>query len=228
VTSLSAINRRIISCDLCPRLRAYCGRVAAEKRRAHRDETYWGRPVPGLGDPLAQLLIVGLAPGAHGANRTGRIFTGDSSGDFLFRALHRAGFANQPGSRSRDDGLVLTGAYISAAARCAPPANKPTREELDNCRPYLAAELGALPEVEVIVALGRIALDAVLIVLGDLGAAVRPHPPFAHARACSFGGGLPTVITSYHPSRQNTNTGRLTEPMFDEVFRLARGRLTIQ
>lgn len=223
--SLSTINAQIVSCSRCPRLRAYCARVAAEKKAAHRDEQYWGRPVPGFGDPQARLLIVGLAPAAHGANRTGRMFTGDSSGAFLMRALHRAGFASAATSVHRGDGLVLTGVYVTAAARCAPPRNKPSRAELDNCRPYLAAELRGLPRLTTIVALGRIAFDAVLRVLGDAGAPVRPWPRFGHARVVRFGGGHPAIVASYHPSRQNTNTGRLTEAMFDEVFRIAR-RLT--
>jgi uracil-DNA glycosylase family 4 len=223
--SLSDINREIVSCTRCPRLRAYCARVAAEKKAAYRRDTYWGRPVPGFGDPEARLLIVGLAPAAHGANRTGRMFTGDSSGDFLMRALHRAGFANQATSRHRDDGLLLTGAYIAAAARCAPPDNKPSRQELENCRSYLSAEVRALSELAVIVALGRVAFEAVWRLLADAGAPARPRPPFEHARLYSIGAGHPAVIASYHPSRQNTNTGRLTEDMFDRVFRLAR-RLT--
>jgi len=225
VPSLSDINRQIVACTRCPRLRAYCTRVAAEKKAAYRDEAYWGRPVPGFGDPRARVLIVGLAPAAHGANRTGRMFTGDSSGDFLARALHRAGFSNQPTSRHRDDGLALRGAYVGAAARCAPPGNKPAPDELDNCRAYLAAEMRALRELEVIVALGRVAFEAVLRVLGEAGAPVRPRPPFEHARLYRMGAGHPVLVASYHPSRQNTNTGRLTEEMFDLVFRLAR-RLT--
>ncbi len=220
--SLLAINRQIVSCSRCPRLRSYCTHVAAEKKAAYRHEAYWGKPVPGYGDPHACVLVVGLAPAAHGANRTGRMFTGDSSGDFLVRALHRAGFANQPTSRRRDDGLVLTGAYVGAAARCAPPGNKPTAEELDNCRPYLTAETRALSELAVIVALGRIAFEAVLRVLGDAGRSVRPRPAFEHGRLYTFAAGRPVVVASYHPSRQNTNTGRLTEGMFDEAFRLAR------
>jgi uracil-DNA glycosylase family 4 len=225
LAGLRHINRQIISCGRCPRLRAYCARVAADRKAAYRHETYWGRPVPGFGDPQARMLIVGLAPAAHGANRTGRMFTGDSSGDFLTRALHRAGLANRSTSRHRDDGLVLTGVYVGAAARCAPPANRPTPEELDNCRPYLAAEVAALSQVAVIVALGRIAFDAVLRALGDDGAPVRPKPPFEHGRLYRFGRGRPVVVASYHPSRQNTNTGRLTARMFDDVFRRAR-RLT--
>jgi uracil-DNA glycosylase family 4 len=225
VTSLSAINGEIVACSRCPRLRAYCARVATERKAAHRDEVYWGRPVPGFGDPEARLLIVGLAPAAHGANRTGRMFTGDGSGTFLMRALNRAGFAGQDTSLHRGDGLALTGAYIAAAARCAPPDNKPTRQELENCRPFLAAEVRALSELTAIVALGRIAFEAVLRVLADAGAPVRPRPAFEHGRAYRFGVGRPVVIASYHPSRQNTNTGRLTVEMLDQVFRLAR-RLT--
>jgi uracil-DNA glycosylase len=223
--TLSEIADDVVSCSRCPRLRAYCARVALEKKAAHRDEAYWGRPVPGFGDLRARLLIVGLAPAAHGANRTGRMFTGDSSGAFLMRALHRAGFANQPRSERRGDGLALCGAYVSAAARCAPPDNKPTRQELERCRPFLAAEMQALPELTVIVALGRIAFEAVLGVLADAGVSPRPRPSFEHGGLYDFGAARPTLIASYHPSRQNTNTGRLTEAMFDNVFRLAR-RLT--
>ncbi len=223
--TLAAIKREIVVCRRCPRLRAYCARVAAEKKAAHRDETYWGRPVPGFGDPHAAVLIVGLAPAAHGANRTGRMFTGDSSGTFLMRALHRAGFASAPASTRQNDGLKLTGVYVTAAARCAPPGNKPTPRELDNCRPYLAAEIRALPRLSAIVALGRIAFDAVLRVMDETGAPVRPRPPFEHGCVYRLGEGRPALVASYHPSRQNTNTGRLTEAMFDQVFRAAR-RLT--
>lgn len=222
MTSLASINRRIVACRRCPRLRAYCAQVARDKRAAYRHEAYWGRPVPGFGDPQACLLVVGLAPGAHGANRTGRMFTGDSSGDFLARALHRAGFASQPFSRHRDDGLTLSGAYISAAARCAPPGNRPTPAELERCLPYLASEIAALPRVTVVVALGHIAFDAVLRALGRRGTRVAPKPVFGHARRYELSGACPTVIASYHPSRQNTNTRRLTEEMFDEVFDAAR------
>jgi len=224
MTSLFLLRRQIVSCARCARLRAYSARVASEKKAAYRDETYWGRPVPGFGDPRARVLVVGLAPAAHGANRTGRMFTGDSSGDFLMRALHTRGFANRPTSRRRGDGLVLAGAYITAAARCAPPGNKPASRELESCRPFLAADMRALARVAVVVALGRVAFDAVVRVLGDAGAPIRPRPRFAHARVCDFGKGWPVVIASYHPSRQNTNTGRLTESMFDEVFRLAGRR----
>jgi len=220
--TLPAIRDAIVACERCPRLRAYCRTVAREKKRAYRDQEYWGRPVPGFGDPRARLLIVGLAPAAHGGNRTGRVFTGDSSGDFLTRALHKAGFANQPASVHVGDGLRLTDAYIAAAVRCAPPDNAPTPEEIARCLPYLAEEIDALRNLAVVVALGRIGFDAALRVLGARGAAVRPKPPFGHNLAHRLGPGQPVLIASYHPSRQNTNTGTLTEAMFDEVFDLAR------
>ncbi|HSK09612.1 MAG TPA: uracil-DNA glycosylase [Vicinamibacterales bacterium] len=219
---LPVLQQQISECTRCPRLREYCEQVAREKKRAHRDELYWGRPVPGFGDPDARVWIVGLAPAAHGANRTGRVFTGDSSGHFLMRALHRAGFASIPSSTHAADGLRLTGAFISAAARCAPPDNKPLPLELDACFPWLRAEFAALRRARVIVALGRVAFDACLRLLGERGALVRPRPAFGHGALHAFGPDLPTLVASYHPSRQNTNTGRLTEPMFDEVFRLAR------
>jgi uracil-DNA glycosylase len=236
--SLTSIQHSVVACEKCRRLRSYCARVAAERRRAYRGETYWGRPVPGFGDPAARLLIVGLAPAAHGGNRTGRVFTGDSSGDFLFRALHEAGFANQPASVRRGDGLKLTGAYIAAAVRCAPPDNKPTPAELARCLPWLAAELDELTGLRAIVALGRIAFDATLKLLRDRGfcraaGASSSRPVFGHGLVYEFveavsrpdAGGSPhagplTLIASYHPSRQNTNTGRLTVQMFDEVFAL--------
>jgi uracil-DNA glycosylase family 4 len=223
---LARVARQIVACERCPRLREYCARVACEKKRAHRDEAYWGRPVPGFGDPLARLLIVGLAPAAHGANRTGRVFTGDSSGDFLMRALHAAGFANQPTSHRADDGLALTGAFIAAAVRCAPPDNKPASAEIARCLPFLAAEAAALPRLEVVVALGRIAFDACLRVFGATGAAVRPKPAFGHCAVYHLGPGRPVLVASYHPSRQNTNTGRLTPEMFDAVFRAARAAMS--
>ncbi len=215
--------------------------MAREKKRAYRDETYWGRPVPGFGDPDARLLVVGLAPGAHGANRTGRLFTGDSSGDFLMRALHRAGFASLPTSAHADDGLRLTGAFITAAARCAPPDNKPLPAELQACFPWLREEAAALPRVRAIVALGRVAFDAVLRLLRGGGLSPVSRPLFGHGALCRFlsaardqpsePGFSParhvTVIASYHPSRQNTNTGRLTEAMFDEVFGAARGLIDL-
>ena len=217
---LSPLNQQIVSCTKCPRLIAHCHTVAAVKRRAWNGWEYWGKPVPSFGDPAARLLIVGLAPGAHGANRTGRMFTGDSSGDFLYRSLHRAGFATQPDSRSRDDGLLLRDAWITAAAHCAPPQNKLTLEELRNCRPWLAAEfadfLDRAQPARVVVALGKIAFDAVLAVLKQRGALTR-------ASDYRFGHGVlhplkPALLCSYHPSQQNTSTGRLTQAMLDEVF----------
>jgi uracil-DNA glycosylase family 4 len=217
-----SIQQAIAGCTRCGRLRRYCERVAIEKKAAHRDEVYWGRPVPGFGDPGARLLVVGLAPAAHGANRTGRLFTGDGSGDFLMRALHDAGFANQPTSRDAADGLALRDAYIAAAVRCAPPDNKPTRTEILRCRPHLAGEADALPRLRVLVALGRIAFDACLSLLADRGACTRPRPAFGHAVVHEFGPAIPVLIASYHPSRQNTNTGRLTPAMFARVFETAR------
>jgi uracil-DNA glycosylase family 4 len=221
--SLAEIAETVVSCERCPRLRRYCEAVAREKKRAYRDEVYWGRPVPGFGDPGARLLIVGLAPAAHGGNRTGRVFTGDSSGDFLMRALHAAGFANRPTSERRDDGLVLADAYIAAAARCAPPDNKPTPAEIARCLPYLASEVEALTRLRVVVALGRIAFDACLRVLGERRATpFSPKRAFGHAAVHALGPDQPVLIASYHPSRQNTNTGRLTPEMFGAVFAEAR------
>jgi uracil-DNA glycosylase len=220
--TLAAVKEAIIGCERCPRLRAYCRRVAREKRRAFRSETYWGKPVPGFGDPRARLLVVGLAPAAHGGNRTGRVFTGDSSGDWLYGALHRFGFASQAVARERHDGLRLVDCYVSAAARCAPPANRPTRGELDACRPYLAAEVRLLDRVEVVVALGRIGFEGWLRASGwwsRLPPARRPR--FGHGTAARLPDGT-VLIASYHPSRQNTNTGRLTRPMWDTIFRRAR------
>ena len=211
-----SLESSILTCRLCPRLVAWREEVARVKRRAYRDEDYWGKPVPGFGDPAARVLIVGLAPGAHGANRTGRMFTGDSSGDFLYAALHRAGFASQPTSRGRDDGLTLTDAYISAACRCAPPDNKPAPDELAACRHFLAAEITLLRDIQVVVALGRIAFDAVLRVYAPITA--RRRPSLRTTPLLSLGDGLPMLVTSYHPSRQNTQTGRLTTEMFDDVW----------
>jgi uracil-DNA glycosylase len=213
----------IVACERCTRLRAYCRRIGRQKRRAFRGEIYWARPVPGFGDPRARVLIIGLAPAAHGANRTGRVFTGDGaggSGDFLMAALHRAGLSNQPTSRHRDDGLRLIDAFIAAAVRCAPPDNKPTPEEIVNCLPHLDAEVAALPRVRVVVALGRIGHDAYLRLLRHRGIVVRPKPPFGHGSHARLPNGQ-TLIGCYHPSRQNTNTGKLTPRMMDEVFRLA-------
>jgi uracil-DNA glycosylase family 4 len=221
--ALAAVHDQIVTCHRCPRLRDYCHRVALEKKLAHRDDVYWGRPVPGFGDPAARLLIVGLAPAAHGANRTGRVFTGDGSGDFLMSALHRTGFANIQTSRRVDDGLELRDAYIAAAVRCAPPANKPTPEEIQTCLAHLEAEVAALPRVAVIVALGRIAFDASLQLLKRRGMTVpSPRPQFGHAVVARLSGGYPTLVGCYHPSRQNTNTGKLTPAMMESAFRKAR------
>jgi len=228
--ALAVAREQIISCETCRRLRDYCTRIAREKKRAHRDDTYWGRPVPGFGDPKARVLIVGLAPAAHGANRTGRVFTGDApggSGDFLMTAMHAHGFANQPFTRHPDDGLELRDAFIAAVCRCAPPDNKPTTTEIANCRVHLLAEVAALPRVEVIVALGRIASDACWRIV-TAAAGERPRrPPFEHGQVIRIGGpGVPVIVEAYHPSRQNTNTGRLTPPMLSEVFETARRLIT--
>jgi uracil-DNA glycosylase family 4 len=216
--SLRLLNREVIACELCPRLREHARQVAEVKRRAYLDWDYWGRPVPPFGDPRARVLVIGLAPGAHGANRTGRMFTGDKSGDFLYRALYETGFASQPDSRSNDDGLTLSGVYITAAARCAPPDNKPTPEEFRNCRPFLSRELAMLREVRVVVALGKLAFDAYLGIVG----AKRSDFPFAHDREHHLGPELPVLISSYHPSQQNTSTGKLTAAMLRTVFEHAR------
>ena len=224
---LRLVRDAIVSCELCPRLRAYCAKVSRDKRRAYRDEVYWGKPVPGFGDPRARLLIVGLAPAAHGANRTGRVFTGDGaggSGDFLMAALHRAGFSNIATSQHPDDGLMLRDAFIAAAVRCAPPDNKPTPEEIVRCLPHLDAEIAALPRIRVVVALGKIGFDAYLRLLKHRGMDVRPRPEFGHALAHDLPSGQ-VLIGCYHPSRQNTNTGKLTAAMLDAVFRLARQAL---
>ena len=227
---LRAVRDQIIGCEKCPRLRGYCQEIARVKRRAYRDDTYWARPVPGFGDPFARLLILGLAPAAHGANRTGRVFTGDGvggSGDFLMAALHQVGFATLPTSRDVDDGLELRDAFVAAAVRCAPPGNKPTLDEIVSCLPHLAAELDALPRVRVVVALGKIAFDTFLSLLKSQGLATKPRPRFAHAAVVRLPDGR-TLIGAYHPSRQNTNTGKLTPKMLLEVFRAARQRLTEQ
>ncbi|MFI5279682.1 MAG: uracil-DNA glycosylase [Gemmatimonadales bacterium] len=213
--SLDAVARAVTACERCPRLIRWCRSVAKTKVRRFQDREYWGKPVPGFGDSGARLLIVGLAPGAHGSNRTGRMFTGDSSGDWLYEALHRFGFANQPTSVGLADGLRLKDCYITAAARCAPPANKPSPKELANCRPWLEAELALLDRVRVVIALGKIAHDAYLV------AASRSRVRFAHGALTRFEDGA-VLISSYHPSRQNTNTGRLTRPMWHAVFKTAR------
>jgi uracil-DNA glycosylase family 4 len=226
-TALTVVRGQIVTCERCARLRSYCERIGREKRRAYLLDTYWARPVPGYGDPQARLLIVGLAPAAHGANRTGRVFTGDGvggSGDFLMAALHGAGFANIATSHHPDDGLVLSDAYIAAAVRCAPPDNRPTPEEVARCLPHLEAEVRALPRISVVIALGGIAFDAYLRLLKAQGMAARPKPAFGHASVAKLPNGH-TLIGCYHPSRQNTNTGRLTAPMMDTVFVLAKREL---
>jgi len=222
---LEALAATIVRCRRCPRLRAYCRTVARVRRRAYRDQIYWGRPVPGFGDPQARVLVVGLAPGAHGANRTGRMFTGDGAGATLMRALHAAGFATQPTSVARDDGLRLQDLWLTAAVRCAPPDNRPTPEEVARCRDYLRTELVALPRLRVVVALGRLAHDAVLAAAQAAGVTVpRPRPAFAHGAeaALRWGTRALTLLDTYHPSRQNTQTGRLTLEMLVGVFRRAR------
>jgi uracil-DNA glycosylase family 4 len=224
--SVERLARDIINCERCPRLREYCRTIAQTKRRAFREWDYWGRPVPPFGDPEARLFILGLAPAAHGANRTGRMFTGDRSGDFLYRALYETGFASQPHSVSRDDGLRLRDAWISASVRCAPPDNKPELHEILNCRVHLERELTLLRRVAVIVALGQLAFNAYLGVLKDRGAiASRASFRFGHNVAHTMPPGTPMVITSYHPSQQNTSTGKLTAPMLREVVEAARGAL---
>jgi uracil-DNA glycosylase len=223
---LARVHREVIACERCPRLRAYCRDVAAVKRAAYRDETYWGRPVPGFGDAAARLLVLGLAPAAHGANRTGRVFTGDGvngSGDFLMRAMHEAGFASQPTSQHVRDGLRLEMAYVAAAVRCAPPGNKPVPTELETCLGHLEGELAALPRIEVVVTLGRFAFDAWRRLLSRRGITI-DGGTFAHDHVLERppGSRLPAVVQSYHPSRQNTHTGRLTAPMLAAVFHRAR------
>ena len=223
------MNREIVDCHRCPRLVEYRSEVSRVKRRAYRDWEYWGRPVPGFGDPEARLLLIGLAPGAHGANRTGRMFTGDSSGDFLYKALFAAGFASQPASVSRDDGLTLRDAYISAAVRCAPPDNKPALDEIRNCRPYLERELELLKNIGVIVALGRLAFDVYLSILLHQGKIARRSSfVFAHDAEHRTGSDQPLLISSYHPSQQNTSTGKLTTAMFREVFVHTRKLIDLQ
>src|SRR5215212_10384688 len=212
IDDLAALTAEIVACRRCPRLVAWRELVAIEKVARFRDETYWARPVPGFGDPAARLLIVGLAPAAHGGNRTGRVFTGDASGDFLFAAMHAVGLANQPTSRRADDGLTLHDAYIAAPVRCAPPANKPTPDERANCQPYLVRELGILSTVRVLVALGAFAWESSFRVIAELtGNDARPRPRFGHGAVARVAGYA--VVGSYHPSQQNTFTGKLTQPM---------------
>ncbi|HPX95565.1 MAG TPA: uracil-DNA glycosylase [Brevefilum fermentans] len=219
--SLQALEQEIITCRKCPRLVAWREEVARTKRKAYQDQTYWGKPVPGFGDSDARIIVVGLAPGAHGSNRTGRMFTGDASGKFLYAALHRAGFANQTESSQRDDGLALQDVFITAVCRCVPPQNKPTAEEIKNCLPWLQAEINLLTHAEGFVALGKVAFDTL----------VRMHrseehpdhkPVFGHNAFYRLGDGLPWLLASYHPSQQNTLTGRLTEAMFAEVWENVR------
>jgi uracil-DNA glycosylase len=217
--TLQQLHRQIIACTRCERLRSYCGNVALARRRAFEHWSYWGKPVPGFGDPKARIWIIGLAPAAHGANRTGRVFTGDRSGDFLFAAMHRGGLCNQPTSVSRDDGLQLTDCYISATARCAPPGNKPSPQEIQNCGEYLDREWQLLSRKRVILALGRIAWDATLGLASRAGCPMQKRrATFAHGAVFSLATDL-TLTGSYHVSQQNTFTGRLTEPMFDAVLR---------
>ena len=235
-SSLSAVRTTIISCEQCPRLRSYCQEVGRVRKAAFKNDVYWARPVPGFGDPDARVLIVGLAPAAHGANRTGRVFTGDgvgASGDLLMAALKRAGFANISTSQRTDDGLKLTDVYIAAAVRCAPPANKPLPEEVERCLPHLVNEVAQLPRLQVAVALGKIAWDAWLTTWAGMGVVFRPKPQFGHGVVVRAPGSttttsdirLQTLIGAYHPSRQNTNTGVVTPRMYDEVFRKVRRAL---
>jgi uracil-DNA glycosylase family 4 len=225
---LVALNDRIVPCDRCPNLRAYCADVARVRKKAYKDLEYWGKPVPSFGDPNARVLVLGLAPGAHGSNRTGRPFTGDGSGDFLYPVLHETGFASQPKAISRHDGMILTDLWISAVVRCAPPANKPTPEEQRNCAPWLDEEIGLLKNLRVVVCLGKIAFD------GLLGHAVRTGMLksrtgyiFSHGAEYTLPNGL-RVIATYHPSLQNTNTGKLTRPMFVAIFKRAKELASFQ
>jgi len=210
--TLDQLRRRVIDCHACPRLVEWREQVSIDKRAAYRDEEYWGRPIPGFGDPKASIVVLGLAPAAHGANRTGRVFTGDRSGDWLFRAMHKAGLANQALSHGRDDGLELTNAWVTAAVKCAPPGNKPETSERDSCRPFLQREFALLRNAKVVVCLGGFAYEAACSEFG-----VRPRPKFGHLVEASTDSGL-TLLCSFHPSQQNTFTGRLTEPMLDAVF----------
>ncbi len=220
--SLVALNAQIVGCEQCPRLRTHCIEVARVRRRAYADWEYWGRPVPSFGDPEAGVLALGLAPGAHGSNRTGRPFTGDGSGDFLYPVLHEAGFASHSQARSRDDGMKLTGLWITSVVRCAPPGNKPSPEELRNCAPWVDKEIALLKNLSVVVCLGRIAFDGLLSHEQRRGATiVRSRYTFAHGAEYVLPSGL-HAIASYHPSLQNTNTGKLTRPMFLQVFKRAR------
>ena len=223
---LSVLEREVIKCQLCPRLVEWRRRVAAEKRASFRDEEYWGKAVPGFGDPAARLLIIGLAPAAHGANRTGRMFTGDRSGDWLYRALYRAGFATQPEAEGREDGLELKDAWVTATVRCAPPGNKPTTQERETCRPYLESELDLFDSARVIVTLGGFAFASLLRIQRARGASIdRPMPKFRHGVEVEIDGKV--LLASYHPSQQNTFTGTLTEPMFDAIWARAAELITV-
>ena len=223
---LSVLEREVIKCQLCPRLVEWRRRVAAEKRASFRDEEYWGKAVPGFGDPAARLLIIGLAPAAHGANRTGRMFTGDRSGDWLYRALYRAGFATQPEAKDRADGLELKDAWVTATVRCAPPGNKPTTQERETCRPYLESELDLFDSARVIVTLGGFAFTSLLRIQRARGASIdRPMPKFRHGVEVEIDGKV--LLASYHPSQQNTFTGTLTEPMFDAIWARAAELITV-
>jgi len=225
--SLHRVSREIVACERCPRLRRWCREVARTRVKRFRDQEYWGRPVPGFGDPEARLLVVGLAPAAHGGNRTGRVFTGDRSGDFLFAGLFRAGFASQPQSVGRDDGLRLRGCYVAPVARCAPPANKPTPAEIARCREYLAREWALLPNLRAVLVLGRIALDGFVAMLREAGHPVPRGLAFAHGAAHDLGGGV-RLFCSFHVSQQNTFTGRLTPRSFDGVMRKVRAHLEVR
>ncbi|HLG22568.1 MAG TPA: uracil-DNA glycosylase [Candidatus Manganitrophaceae bacterium] len=218
--NIRSVHEKVVRCVQCPRLVRYCREVAKTKRRAYREEIYWGRPVPGWGDPKGRLLMIGLAPAAHGGNRTGRLFTGDASGDFLFRALHKAGFANQPISERQGDGLKLHDAYLTAVVHCAPPDNRPLPEEIENCRGYLQQELTLLRRVKAVLVFGRIALEGYRAALREASGTGLSSAtvPFTHGASYDMGPSLPRLFISYHPSRQNTQTGRLTQPMLDAVF----------
>jgi uracil-DNA glycosylase family 4 len=218
------LEEEIVACRKCARLAAYREEIARTRRKAYHDQDYWGKPVPGFGDRHARLLIFGLAPGAHGSNRTGRMFTGDSSGEFLYAALHRAGFASQPSASSRNDGLTLTDVFISATCRCVPPDNKPLPQEMLNCRPFIMMELDLLTRLRGIVALGKIGFDAIVGIYRQKGFTI-PALEFKHDQVYDLGYGLPWLLASYHPSRQNTQTGRLTLAMFDSIWSQARNRL---
>jgi len=227
MTGLQILNKEIIACRLCPRLVEHRTTIARVKRRAFLDWEYWGKPVPGFGDPRAQMMLIGLAPAAHGANRTGRSFTGDRSGDFLYKALYEAGFASQPTSVSIDDGLTLSNVYIGASVRCAPPGNKPTPEEFRNCRHYLERELDLLTRVRVVIVLGKLAMDSYLSILLSQGQIERRSAfAFGHNKTHHMGPNQPILICSYHPSQQNTSTGKLTEGMFRAVFEGAKRHLS--